>query len=90
MNFVIVYIGWIFPDFSGIASTALGDFVEHFDWAMEVGAVWDYGDGPQSLQQLISEVSIGISHNKELVEFKDISSRYIQILQNYPSAQRLW
>ena len=89
MNFVITLVEF-FLDFSGIASTASGDFVEHFDGAMEVGAVRDYGDDPQSLQQLISEVSIGISHNKELVKFTDISSRYIQILQNYPSAQRLW
>ena len=36
-----------------------------------------------------SEV-LGISRNKELVKFTDISSRYIQILQNYPSSQRLW
>ena len=86
MHFVNIYDEF-FSDFSDVPSTASVDLVEHFDGAMEVG---DVVDDPQSLQQLASEVSIRISHNKELVKFTDISSRYVQILQNYPSEQRLW
>ena len=57
--------------------------MEHFDGAMEVGAVGDYGDYPQSLKQLVSEVSIRISHNKERnsqISAADISRYYKTIL----------